>query len=235
MPLLMRQSPARTAPLAEQSARASLIVSALRPSAAREPLPPRAPPMRLRQAARAMHCGDASCVAPRAVWECEPGTCQRRGHPTQHWTRCDLGVTAGSRTCFRKAKWRKPSATGDGHGQKHRFCFHPVLGFISSGHASFTPPNAGQQRRDRTAGMRHRFSARCWPLRAQFLCPPLPPSCAAMCAWIASCQRQMHSLIGGAPKANDCIGNEARSSRHPIVPKFRWRTRDLPRSLWASS
>jgi hypothetical protein len=60
----------------------------------------------------------------------------------QHWTRCDLGVTAGSRACIREAKLRKPSATGDGRGQKHRLCIHPVFGFISSGHASFAPRNA---------------------------------------------------------------------------------------------
>jgi hypothetical protein len=63
-------------------------------------------------------------------------------HPTRHWTRCDLGVTAGSRACIREAKLRKPSATGDGRGQKHRLCIHPVFGFISSGHASFAPRNA---------------------------------------------------------------------------------------------
>jgi hypothetical protein len=115
---------------------------------------------------------------------------------TQQWTRCDLGVTAGSRDCFCKAKCGTPSATGGGRAQNRRLCFHPVLGVIRSGHASFVPPSAGQHRRDGASRVRRRLSAHRWPLLAQSHCPPFSANCPTVRGWIAACRRQMHPLIG---------------------------------------
>jgi len=81
------------------------------------------------------------------------------------------------------------SATGDGRGQIHRLCLHPVLGFVSSGHAGFVRANTRQRCRESPSRLRRRVSAHRWPLRAQCLCPPFPANCPAVPGWLAPCRR----------------------------------------------
>jgi hypothetical protein len=67
------------------------------------------------------------------------------------------------------------SKMGDRRAQSYHCRVNADPGFFSSGHASFAGAGAGQQHGyDRPYGMRRRFSACRWTLRAQYRCAPIP-------------------------------------------------------------